>query len=273
MAAGSGTLARLGRRADSSRWLDRGVRLGLVAYGLVHLLVAWLALRLALGDASGQASSTGALQHLVRQPFGGLLIWVVAIGMSLLVLWRLAEAAAGDPYASGGGLGRRLASLGKAILYGAIAVSAIRIALHTGSSSGGGQDSMTARVMDLPGGRWLVGLVGVAIIGYGANLIRRAWTGKFREHLSAEGERGEAGRAYVAFGRVGYVAKGIAIAIVGSLFCYAAITHQARKSGGLDQALRTVLHQPYGEPLLIAIAIGIACYGLFCFARARHLLR
>ena len=66
-------------------------------------------------------------------------------------------------------------------------------------------------------------------------------------------------------------AKGIAIAIVGGLFIYAAITHEPQKSGGLDQALRTVLEQPFGPFLLGVIAVGIICYGLFCFARARHL--
>ena len=61
--------------------------------------------------------------------------------------------------------------------------------------------------------------------------------------------------------------------IVGSLFLYAALTHDPKKSGGLDQALQTVLEQPFGQALLTAIAIGIAAYGLFCFARAKHLSR
>ncbi len=113
----------------------------------------------------------------------------------------------------------------------------------------------------------------MAIIGYGANLVRRAWNEKFREHLNAEGTSGEAGRAYVIFGKAGYTAKGIAFMVVGGLFVYAAITHEPKKSGGLDQALNKVLQQPFGPFLLGAIAVGIACYGLFCFARARHLSR
>ena len=63
------------------------------------------------------------------------------------------------------------------------------------------------------------------------------------------------------------------LAIVGGLFCYAAITHNAKKSGGLDQALQTVLEQPFGQAMLVAIALGIAAYGVFCFARAKHLSR
>jgi uncharacterized protein DUF1206 len=263
----------LGRRTDRADWLDHAVRAGLVAYGVVHLLIAWLAVQLALGDQGGSASSKGAMHQLVRQPFGEVLVWLIAAGMFLLVVWRLLEAAGGHREEDGATrVRKRLLSLGKAVIYASIAVSALRVALGSGSS-GSGSDSTTARLMELPGGRWIVGAVGVAILGYGANLVRRAWTEKFREHLSAEGESGDAGTAYLWFGKAGYAAKGVAFAIVGGLFVYAAYTHDAKKSGGLDQALHKVLQQPFGQVLLIAIAVGIGCYGLFCFARARHLSR
>ena len=119
--------------------------------------------------------------------------------------------------------------------------------------------------------RWRF-LIGLAILGYGANQIRVAYTEKFREKI-AGGTGGDVGTAYVYFGKAGYTAKGIAIGIVGGLFVYAAATHTAQKSGGLDEALHTVLEQPFGPILLGIIAVGIACYGLFCFARARHLSR
>lgn len=264
---------RSGREANDSDWLDYAIRAGLVAYGIVHLMIAWLAAQLALGEQEGKASSTGALQELAEGSFGTILIWLIAVGMVLLVLWRLLEAALGHEDEDGKDqIRKRLGSLAKAVIYGAIAVSAIRVA--TGSSSqGGGSDSMTAQLMDLPAGRWIVAAVGLAIIAYGANLIRRAWTEKFREHLSAEGKSGDVGKAYIWFGKAGYMAKGISIAIVGGLFCYAAYTHEPNKSGGLDVALHKVLEQPFGQFLLLAIAVGIACYGLFCFARARHLSR
>ena len=94
-------------------------------------------------------------------------------------------------------------------------------------------------------------LVGLAIIAYGANQIRIAYTEKFREKIARRGKRGgKAGNAYVYFGKAGYTAKGIAIGIVGVLFVYAGITHEAKKSGGIDQALHEVLEQPFGPFLL-----------------------
>ncbi|WP_182526675.1 DUF1206 domain-containing protein [Nocardioides dongkuii] len=267
----------LGRQAHSSDWLDHAVRAGLVAYGVVHLLIAWLALQLAFGEREGSASSSGALQQLAEQPFGKVLVWLIALGMLLLVVWRLLEAALGHRDEDGSTrVRKRVTSAGKAVLYGAIGVSAVRVATGSGSSGGGkksGTDSTTAKLMDLPGGQVIVVLVGLAIIGYGGYLIVKAWTEKFAKELDAQGKSGDSGSAYLLFGKVGYVAKGVAIGIVGSLFVYAGVTHEADKSGGLDQALREVLDQPFGPVLLGAIAIGIGCYGLFSFARARHLSR
>ena len=140
-------------------------------------------------------------------------------------------------------------------------------------SSGGGTDSTTAKLMDLPAGQASSASSGWGSSAYGANLVRQAYTEKFAKKLSAEGKSGETGTAYVWFGKIGYTAKGIAIVIVGALFGYAAITHEANKSGGLDQALTEVLDQPFGPGLLVAIALGFGCFGLFCFAQARHLSR
>ncbi len=263
---------QLGRDAERSDWLDHAVRAGLVAYGVVHLLIGWLAIQLALGDHSEEASAKGALSELAQQPFGKFLVWAVAIGLYLLVVWRILEAVFGHRDEEGADRIRKRVTSGiKAVIYGAVAVTATKVAV--GSGSGGGSDTLTAKVMDWPGGQWIVFAAGLAIIGYAGNLAWRGWKEKFAEHLDTEGKLGNSGAAYLLLGKVGHIAKGIALAIVGGLFCYAGITHEPGKSGGLDEALQKVLQQPFGQVLLIAIGVGIACYGLFCFARARHLDR
>jgi hypothetical protein len=265
---------RVGEEADRSDWLDHAVRFGLLAYGFVYLMIAWVAAQLALGRPAGKPSPKGALAHLADEPLGRVLIWAIAVGLFLLVGWRVLEAIGGHRDRDGGERVRgRLTSLGKAALYGVLGVSAVLVAKGDRQTGSRGTKAMTARVMDLPAGQWIVGLVGLAIIGYGAVLVWRGCTDEFLEHLDGQGRSGETGRAYTWFGRVGHVAKGIAFGIVGCLFGYAAITHEPRKSGGLDQALRKVLDEPFGPWLLLLIALGIGCYGLFCFAWARHLSR
>ena len=262
-----------GQQAHDSEWIDKAARAGLVAYGVVHLLIAWLAVQLALGDKEGSADSQGAVQQLNEQPFGQALVWALAVGMFLLAVWQILEAIFGyrdeDGFTQ---VRKRATAAGKAVVYVVIGVSAVRAATGSSSSSkqGGGTDSTTAKVMDWPGGQVIIGAVGLAIIGIGGYLVYRAWTEKFAKHINAEGKSGDTGTAYLWFGKAGYTAKGVTFGIIGSLFLYAALTHDPKKSGGLDQALHKVLQQPFGPVLLIAIALGLGCYGLFCFARARH---
>ncbi|HEX4472820.1 MAG TPA: DUF1206 domain-containing protein [Nocardioides sp.] len=270
MADVGGRAEQLGRQVDRSEWTDRAVRVGMVAYGIVHLTIAWLGIQLALGDHSGSASRNGALKQLAQQPFGKVVVWVVAVGMFLLVVWKLLEAFVDLTLEDGAKKALKpVTNAFKAIVYGTLGVSAVHVA--TGSKSKSKTSDYTAKLMDQPFGRWLVGLVGLAIIAYGCYLAYRGWSEKFLKHLDPDGRSGEAGRAYRLFGKLGYLAKGIAIGVIGVLFCFAAVDHSAQKSGGLDQALHKVLHQPFGPVLLFAISVGIGCYGLFCLARARHL--
>lgn len=261
-----------GQQASNSEWMDRAARIGLVAYGVVHLLIAWLAIQLAFGDKEESADSQGAVQQLAEQPFGVALVWGVAIGMFLLAVWQGLEAVFGHRDEDGfTKVRKRVTSVGKAVIYLVIGISGVRAATGSSSSSGkDGTDSMTSKLMDLPGGQVIVGVVALVILGIGGYLIYRAWTEKFAKHINAEGKSGDTGTAYVWFGKAGYTAKGVAFGIVGALFLYAALTHEPKKSGGLDQALHKVLQQPFGPFLLVLMALGIACYGLFCFVRARH---
>jgi hypothetical protein len=258
-------------RPQDNDALDVTIRIGLVAYGVVHLLIAWLALQLALGHHDGHVSNQGALRHLAGEPFGKPLLWAIAIGMFFLVCWRVLEGSVGhrDERDDKKRWAARAGSFGKAVIYGAVGLSALKIAIGAGSRAH--NRATTAKLMDLPAGAWIVAIIGVAIVAYGANMVRRGFAEKYREHLTAEGQSGETGTAYLWLGKYGYVAKGVAIGIVGCLVVYAAASHDPKKSGGLDEALRTVLQQPFGPFLLGLIAVGIGCYGVFCLARARHL--
>lgn len=274
-------------QVHDSAGLEWAIRLGFVGYGVVHLLVGLIAVRLAWGDAGGDdASSEGALVMLASQPFGQLLVWVTGLGLALLVLWRGLEAWVGHDEEEGAKLwAKRGVSLAKAVLYGALAYSAIQVASSdrgSGSGSGDGgngggggstEQTITQRILELPGGQVLVALVGVGIIAYGGFLVYRGWEQKFLKHLDANGRSGSTGTAYEKLGQVGYIAKGVAVGVIGLLFGYAGVTHDSRESGGMDQALREIVQQPFGPFLLTAVGLGIACYGLFAFARARHLDR
>jgi hypothetical protein len=239
-------------------------RVGFVALAIVYLMIAWLAIQLAFGDRSGNPSSTGALRELAQQPLGEILVWAVSLGLFLLAIWQALEVVTGDD------LKDRVIAAGKAVIYLVLGISGVRVALGSGSS-GKQEETWTAKVMNLPAGQLVVGAVALGIIGFGLYEVYRAWSDKYAEELDHQGRSGASGTAYLWFGKVGCAARGVAFALVGLLFGYAAVSHDAQKSGGLDQALAKVLDQPFGPVLLCAIGLGLACFGLFTLARARHL--
>jgi hypothetical protein len=222
------------RQADDSEWMDHAVRVGLISYGIVHLLIAWLALRLAFGDGGGNASSQGALKQLAGSGLGQASLFVVAVGFLALAVWQGLEAIWGHRSEDGGKRTfKRVVSGGKVVLYASLAISAFKVA--TGARTGnGGTDGMTSKLMSMPGGPLLVGALGLGVLVVAGFLAYRGWKEKFRKKLDGSGQTGKDGSAYVVFGKVGYIAKGVALTIVGGLFLYAAFTHDPQKSGGLD---------------------------------------
>jgi hypothetical protein len=267
------TAERVGRRAENSEWFDRAVRFGLVVYGVVYLVLAWLGIQLAMGDQEGKATTKGAVAQLAEQPFGTFMIVLVAVGMFLLVLWRLFDLFFGHREYDGADLWKHRASdVLKALLYGSICWSAIGVLMHSGGGGSGTKD-FSSTILELPGGQLWLTAIGLGILAYGGGQIYLAWNEKHQKKLATEGKTGEAGKAYMLFGKIGYIAKGIAIGLVGILFVYAAFTQDPEKSGSTDKALHKVLQQPFGPWLLVILSVGIACYGLFQFARARHLAK
>lgn len=252
--------------------LEHGARVGLVAYGVVHLLIAWITVQLAWGGGGEEANESGALQELAEKPLGGTLLWILAIGLAALTLWQLATAIWGFRHEDGlERTGHRVAAVGRGVVYAVLGYSAVRTA--TGSGGGGGdssQEGMTARLLGAPAGPWLVGLVGLAIAAVGVHLVWRGVTQGFTVDLRTDALSGRTEKPVLVTGTVGHVAKGAAIAVVGGLFLWAAATYDPDKAGGLDDALGTVRDQPFGPYLLTAIALGLLAFGLYCFAWARY---
>ena len=264
------------RRAGDSDGLEHLARVGLIAYGVVHLLVAWLALQLAWGGGGGSADQSGSMRTLAESPVGKPLLWVLAIGLIALAVWQAAEVLRWRSGWSASGKARTKAlrksgnALVKAAIYISLAVLAIRFATGNGSSSSQQQQETTAGVFGWPGGQFLVGAFGIVLIGVGAWHVRKGLTKRFLKQIDLGDASPGATKLVTRLGQVGFPAKGIALALVGALLTYAAITFDPSKARGLDGALRTILEAPFGRILLTVVALGIAAFGAFCFVRARY---
>jgi hypothetical protein len=240
------------------------VGIGLASYGVLHLVLAWIALRLVL-ERRGDASQQGALSQLARQPLGGVLLWIMAIGLFTLTVWQAIEATIGrDQDGRDGRMRRRLTSAGRAVVYLVLGLLAVGVAIGSASGSGKGEETLSAKLMSVPFGQVLVAAVGAAVIGVGIAQIVKGVKQKFTEDLG-RGVRPAVRR----LATVGYCVKGIALSIIGGLFVWAAVTYDPKKAGGMDAALSTVREQPFGTVLLAIMAAGIACFGVYCFFWAR----
>ena len=269
-----GTVQQVEGSQGGSDALAHGVRIGLVAYGVTHLVIAATALPLAWGDKEGRADQQGALSQMADQPFGDVLLWVIVLGMAALVVWQLAEALVGHQDDEGAKrVAKRVGSAAKAVVYAVLGWTAASTATGSGSSGGGSTDSMTARLMSAPGGTLLVGAIGLGIVAVGLFLVHRGWTEGFTKKLDHQATTGATRKPVIVAGKVGHLAKGAALAVVGTLFVTAAVQHQPKESGGLDVALRELLSQPFGPVLLAVVALGLGCFGVYCFFWARYLRR
>lgn len=254
--------------ADSAA-LTHLARVGLVAYGVVHLLVAFLALQLAWGGGGGSADQSGALAAVAAQPFGRGLLWVLAVGLAALALWQLGETLAARARGGKEGALDAAKAVAKAVVFAALAFSCARFAAGGSSSSTGEQQQATAGVFGLPAGRWLVGLAALVVIGVGVYQGHKALSRGFLDEVDLGRASAAQRRLVERLGLVGGAAKGAAFVVVGGLLGWAAVTVDPAKATGLDGAMRTILAAPFGQVLLTLVALGIAAYGAYCFLRAR----
>jgi hypothetical protein len=250
------------REAGNSTVVEWGARLGYAVLGLIHLLIGWIALQVAWGGSESQSADTsGALGALAGNGLGRALLWVCVVGFLLLTVWQVVEAAIGY-----GELADRGKAAAKAVMYAFFAWTTFQVAKSGSASSAEQQtEDFTAGLMGSPGGRVLVGIVGLVVLGIAGYHIHKGWTKKFLQDL-----REHPGQWAIHAGRIGYIAKGVALLVVGFFFLVAAWRGNPEEAEGLDGALKTLNEQPFGPFLLTLVAVGIALYGVYSFARARY---
>jgi hypothetical protein len=263
---------RKAEQAGDSASLEGLARVGLVAYGVVHLLIGWLALQIAWGASGSESADTsGALKTLADQPFGKILLWLVAVGLVALALWQASEAVWGYRSREGAKRVRKQVTSGAtAVIYAALGVSAALVALGSGSSSSQSQEKATSGVLAWPGGRVIVVVAGLIIIGVGVAGVVKGVKKSFAEEIDTSSMSTAAREGVARLGQVGYIARGVALGVVGGLLGYAALTFDRQKAQGLDGALQTILAQPFGRFLLTAVALGFVAFGLFALLQSRY---
>ncbi|MFI7004638.1 DUF1206 domain-containing protein [Nocardia sp. NPDC050175] len=238
--------------------------------GIVHLIVGYIAIRIALGGSGGSADQSGAMAELVSKPGGVIVMWIGVFAFLLMGLWRIAEAIFGSSSKPEADSKKkeafhRVKALSLAVIYFSFALSAFGFARGSGKSSSQQSAGTTGRLMQNTAGKVALVVAGLIIIGVGGYHVYKGISRKFLKDL--EGNTGDLVRR---LGMTGYVAKGLAVAAIGLLVILAVGQAQPDKAAGLDGALKTLGAQPYGVILLVVAGLGIITYGLYSFVMARY---
>ena len=253
--------------------METFARFGYAAKGFVYGAIGVLAL-LAAFNAGGKTTGTsGALSAIAQQPFGRVLLALIALGLVGYVVWRFIQAI-NDPTNKGNdakGIAIRVGYIASGLAYAGVALNAALLAI--GSSSNGGGNSKqdwTAMVMEQPFGRWLVGLAGAFTIGFGCWRIYEAYKIKFRKKLNLAELSSQKQRWLINISRLGIAARGVVFIAIGFFILQAAHQYDPSEVKGLDGILLTFAQQPFGKVFLALIAVGLVAYAVYLVLQARY---
>lgn len=253
-------MAREIRKAGEHPVVEHGARVGYAASGVLHLLLAWLALRMAWGRYGGDADQSGAFEALASSGVGVGVLGVLGAGFVLLGVWNLFE---------GFVLRHELSDLVKhvanGITYGVLAWGAFEVAAGRDTDSEEQSEEAAEMLMENLLGTALVVVVGLVVIAVGCYLGYKGIARKYHQDLKED-----PGPVVEALASFGYAAKGVALVVLGGLALAAAFTSDPEKAAGIDGALRALLELPAGKWLLTIVAAGLAAYALYSFVRSRY---
>ncbi|WP_028280630.1 DUF1206 domain-containing protein [Arthrobacter sp. H5] len=253
---------------SDSKALDVVARFGFAVLAVVHVLIGIIALQIAFGG-KGEADPGGALKQLAMGTAGPWTMWACAVGCLGLALWQLSEATLRARHLPAARRIFKTVSSGSlSVIYGTMAWTFSQFALGGGRDSSESTRDFTVALMQSPFGVLMVVSVGGTVLGIGIYFMVKGVRRKFRPELRRFADR-RRGALVDTLGVVGHVAKGISLALVGVLFIIAAITSSPRESTGLDGSLKALQEHPFGVFVLIAIALGLICYGAFALIRAK----
>jgi hypothetical protein len=260
------------KEAASSPWVEGLARFGLIAQGISFGLVAVLAIELALDHGGKATDREGALRTIAQDGFGRFAVIVLAFGFGAYAIWRLAQVVLGHDVEEPGGKAKwskRLSSLGKAGIYGALCAAAVSVLV--GESGGGNKEQeATGGILGWPGGRWIVAAIAVAIGGAALWNLYRAISGQYKESLKTMKMSSTELRWTTRIAFAGLMARAVVFGVISWFFFKAALDSNANRARGLDGALRKLAAQPYGDWVLGVVAAGLFCFGLFCLIQARY---
>ena len=254
-------------RNEALAWTVPVMRAGFAGRGLTYLVIAGFSLWAVSHGGQAQGPSS-ALASLENTSGGGVVLVLIFLGLLAYAIWHVLAAALDlDAHGSDAkGVVARVAMVISGLVHLGLGLAALSLLLSSGGTDGESRlREWVGTVMGWPGGRWLVGLAGLAVIGAGAKYVIEGWTASYEKYLAASSFTSRWRTAL----RVGVAAHGAALLVIGVLFLIAAWQADPSEAGGLAGAFGWLGEQAYGRALVAALCLGLLAFSLFCFVTAR----
>jgi hypothetical protein len=255
--------------APKQEWFEKFFRFGLLCKGVVYCISGILASLAAVGFGGGKTSKSEVFKLIYEQPFGLILISTIALGLLGYALFRFFQCFRDIEHKGDNakGLASRIGFGISGLIYLGLGIYAAKLAITGSSGSGESRQFMVSKILALSGGEWIIGIIGLIIIGNGVYQIYRGVTGDFMKKI--ELWKSEIRQIVRKAGIAGYVSRGIMLLVVGYLLWHAGMTSNPREAKGTDGAF-TFLENKFGSVLMMIIAVGLVGYGIFMFVKARY---
>ena len=262
---------------EKKTWVEPVAKAGLITKGLVYSLVGALAFMAAFeiaGRSNENADKKGVFNFIEEQTGGQIMLLIVALGLVCYSIWRGVQTFSNisDDKKSAKGLGKRARYLFSGFVYLSLAFVAAKVALHksSDSSGSGSKQSMAAELLSKPYGQILAGIAALIIAGVGVYQLWYGWSGKYKKHVSDLKLNSDTAKVLVRSGKIGFMARGFVYLIIAYMFLQAAMQFNSSKAGDTAQAFQFLEDTSYGSYLLGAVGLGLICYGVFNFLRAKY---
>lgn len=256
---------KVARTAGNSKALEIPARVGFAASGLVQLLLGGLAIQLGANHFA-EADQSGALEEVAKVPGGAIVLWICVIGLFALGLWLLIQAVLIRGGDTAKAWMRRLQNISKALAYAALGLTALAFAEGHRTHASSSTRHLSVRIFTLPGGPVLLVVVGLIAIGVGGYFVSKGVGRTFTRDIVLP--NGALKAVMLVLGVVGYVAKGLLVAVAGLLFIVSAVRAQPDTASGLSGALESLSQLPLGVFLLLAVGVGLIASGVYNVLRA-----
>ena len=243
-----------------------GARIGYAARGSIYVIIGCLAISAAFLGGSETPGSKGAIQSLLGEPFGKILITLLILGLVCYSAWRATQAITDtdDHGLDAKGIAVRGGLLTSSITHLLLAIWAATLLFSGNESSDSGSNY---GLYSTTWGRWVLVFAGIRILGAGVAHLIKGWKAGFEKYM----EIPPAHQSWMnPLCRFGLVSRGFVYLIIGGFVASSAWVARDGQVKGVGDALSWLQQQSYGGILLGVVAVGLLAFGIYSLLEALY---